>query len=246
MIEAFRYQFLYQPLFNVLIVIYSSIAGLNMGWAVVILTLMLRVVLLPLSILSELGRKKKKQALTEIAQLQHDHRNDFVLQKEAIRKILKRHKIYPWAKATSLAIQALVFVLLYQVFVSGISGEKVFETLYPFVDYAGRINRMFFGIDLKETHHVALPGLVALFFFATTYIDLKFRRKHVTQGDLAYLIFFPASIFVFLWVLPVVKSLFFFTSILFSFVVNALAALVRKREPEEQSTEQSSASVETQ
>jgi hypothetical protein len=38
--------------------------------------------------------------------------------------------VYPWAKSIVLGVQGLVFVLLYQVFLRGITGEKIIKILY--------------------------------------------------------------------------------------------------------------------
>ena len=46
---------------------------------------------------------------------------------EEIRKIMKKNMVSPWAKVMSLGFQLLVLVLLYQVFIRGITGERVIK-----------------------------------------------------------------------------------------------------------------------
>ena len=62
MLATFWYLFLYQPLFNALIWIYSNIASGNLGWAVIWLTVFLRVVLLPLTFVSERNVRREEKA----------------------------------------------------------------------------------------------------------------------------------------------------------------------------------------
>ena len=86
MILEFWQTFLYQPLFNVLIWIYANLTDQNLGWAIVYLTILLRLVLLPLTIKSERNKSKNTLVAKEIIQLDKDFAKDHVLKKEEIRK----------------------------------------------------------------------------------------------------------------------------------------------------------------
>ena len=71
MITNLWFTILYQPVINALVWIYSNIAGENLGWAVVWLTVILRIVLLPLTIKSEKDahhREKLEKDTTEEAE----------------------------------------------------------------------------------------------------------------------------------------------------------------------------------
>lgn len=214
--------YLYEPVFNLLIWIYNNWANENMGWAVIYLTVLLRVVLLPLSILTERSIAKNEEVEAEIVKLAKEFNYDKVAQKQEIRKRLKMKRIQPWAKALSLGIQALVFLLLYQVFIGGIIGQKMQKTLYYFVDFPGEINKYFYGFDLKATHSIFWAGIVGLWILAEVYLEFRKRKHALHRGDLLYFIFFPTFVFLFLWVLPMVKSLFILTTMAFSLLVHIL------------------------
>ena len=53
--------YLYQPLFNFLIWIYNNWTNMNFGWAVVYLTLILRFVLLPFTLINERNRVRNAE-----------------------------------------------------------------------------------------------------------------------------------------------------------------------------------------
>ena len=131
MLSYFWSAFLYQPLFNALIWIYLNIAGRNLGWAVVWLTIFLRAILLPLTIISERDAIRQEKVNEEARHAAKAFKNDAVAQKEEIRKIMRKNKISPWAKVITLGAQLLVLILLYQVFIRGINGERVIKFLYP-------------------------------------------------------------------------------------------------------------------
>lgn len=233
MLEIIWNDYLYRPLFNVLIWLYNNTAQQNLGWAVIYLTLLLRFVMLPITILSEIGAVKNQELEDEIRRTEKDFRNDPILQKEQIRKQIKKKKVRPWTKVVSLGIQLLVLILLYQVFLRGITGEKLIKFLYDWVDFPGSINIMFYGFNLGQTHDIVWPGLVALFLLIEIYLDFTRHKKQLEKSDLFYFIFFPVASFFILWILPMVKSLFILTSMTFSVIIHGLmVVLIKPKTPE--------------
>jgi YidC/Oxa1 family membrane protein insertase len=221
MLASLWFTFLYQPVFNALILIYSTIAQQNLGWAVIWLTIFLRILLLPFTIISERNQLHRQKGRAEAEAAIKAYRNDAVAQREAARKIMRKYRISPWAKVITLAIQAVVFILLYQVFIRGISGEKVVKILYPSVNYPGPINTVFYGFEIGRTHDVLWAGIVAVYLFIS--IFLANRRQRVWQkSEMYFMIFFPIFTFAALWYLPMVKSLFILTTMLFSDSISLL------------------------
>lgn len=219
MLSAFWYYCLYQPLFNALIWIYSNIANLNLGWAVVWLTIFLRIILLPLTIISERNVLREEKAEAEAEKAVVTLKQDSVAQKEEVRRIMKKYKISPWAKMATLGIQLLVLILLYQVFVRGITGEKMAKILYPMIDFPGKINTIFYGFEIGHVHDVFWAGICAVYLFVTIIIENRNRKKW-QPGQAVFLFIFPLFTFAALWILPMVKSLFILTSMMFSSIID--------------------------
>ncbi|MFB6226600.1 MAG: YidC/Oxa1 family membrane protein insertase [Candidatus Paceibacteria bacterium] len=220
MIELWN-QILFEPTFNVLIWIYNNWAGYSLGWSVIILTFLLRLVLLPLTIINKRNKAKNEGLEEEVEQIKKDFKDDPVLQKQRIRETLKEKKVRPWAKATSLALQGLVLILLYQVFLYGIKGDRIAEFLYPVVTFPGAINTVFLGMDLAATGTFILPGIVGLWLLFDVYTDAK-QNDDLQKKDLWYVIAFPMVTFLTLWYLPAVKALFIIASILFSVIASQI------------------------
>ncbi len=218
MLSAFWYYFLYQPLFNALIWIYSNIADLNLGWAVIWLTIFLRIILLPLTIISERNVLREEEAEAEAEKAVAALKQDSVAQKEEVRRIMKKHKISPWAKVATLGIQLLVLVLLYQVFVRGITGVKMAKILYPMIDFPGKINTIFYGFEIGKVHDAFWAGICAAYLFITIIAENR-NRKNWQPGQAIFLFVFPLFTFAALWFLPMVKSLFILTSMVFSSII---------------------------
>jgi YidC/Oxa1 family membrane protein insertase len=212
---------LYQPVFNILIWIYTNIAYQNLGWAVVWLTIFLRIFLLPLTFLSERANERQKKTEEEALLAAGVYKNDPIAQKEAFRKLMKKHHVSPWARVLTLVLQAIVFLLLYQVFMHGISGDKILKTLYVFVDYPGKLNTSFYGFEIGEVHDIFWPTIVAVYLFVSIFIrDMKKTSR--SRSNIYFLIFFPLFTWVILWFLPMVKALFILTTMVFSDIVSLI------------------------
>lgn len=232
MLAIFWHDFLYQPLFNLLIWIYNNWTDHNLGWAVVYLTVILRVVLLPFTFVSEKNKLKNQKLEEEVMKIDRELHHDQILKKEVVRRVLKQKRTSPWSKLVVLGTQILVLVLLYQVFLRGITGDKVAKILYPFIDFPGKINIMFFGFNLGQTHDLIWPGAVAIFLIVEIYIDYRFSKRGLSKADFWYFLLFPAFSFLALWILPMVKSLFILTTMIFSVIIHQFSRLIFRPKPE--------------
>ncbi len=226
-------EILYRPLFNVLIWFYNNVTDHNLGWAVILLTICLRVLLFPLNMIAEYNRVKNEELGLEIDKMSKDFKYDPVLRKQHVRALIKARKVRPWAKTLGLALQLLVLILLYQVFWRGITGEKLIRYLYDWVDFPGTINVMFYGFNLGAHHDIVWAGIVGMLMLFEVYMEVRRNKRAPTKGDLLYFILFPLATFYLLWILPMVKSLFVLTSIAFSAIVNPLLHRAMKKKPAE-------------
>jgi len=208
--------FLYIPVFNLLIWLYNGFAKENMGYAVIILTVALRMVLLPLSIISERNKAKYLLVAKKIKKLEKDFIKDPEALKEKARELLRKYKVNPYAKTIVLAIQGLVLVLLYQVFLGGLTRYKL-NVLYPGIDRPEIINTFFYGFNLgaRDLYWAAAVGLVL-------FIEIYLHQRKIKTGrsEQLYAIFFPIMSFLALWALPMVKSVFILTSLAFSYILS--------------------------
>jgi membrane protein insertase Oxa1/YidC/SpoIIIJ len=223
---AYWHDFLYTPLLNVLMYMHAGPAMGSVGLAIIMLTVALRLLLLPLSIIDERNRFRYEKLNRRIETINRDFKTDHIKRKERIRELLKEHKVSYWAKVVVLAFQALVLVLLYQVFIAGLRFTSA-ETLYSWVRPPGAVDTMFLGADLAE-RSVFWAALVGIVLFLQIYTVQKQREHLVTRSDVMYLFLFPLFSFAVLMLLPMVKSVFILTSMAFSMLVFVVRKLVVK------------------
>ena len=195
-----------------------------MAAAVIILTVLLRILLLPLSIISERNKDKYSKIESQIAKLGEQFKNDPEQKKERIRVLLQENEVNYWAKAFLLSIQGFMLILLYQVFLGGFNAPQLQE-LYAWVTRPDYVNTQFFSFDIAQ-HDWRWSALVAILLFLE--IRVSHAGKKVSTGDAWYIFGFPLMTFLVLSALPMAKSLFILTSMLFSFMIIFLKMVGRK------------------
>lgn len=222
MLAEIWHDYLFAPLLNFLFWLYNGPAYENLGLAVVYMTVGLRVVLIPFSIISEKNNYKFERVLPEIAEINRFFKDDSIARKEQIRRIFKAYRIRPWASSVLLLIQLLALILLYQVFVGGTTGKLT--ALYPSVTHPDIINTQFIFFDIAERNYY-LAGLVALLVFWQVRRQQAKRRATLEKGDIIFRYMFPIGTFTVLALLPSVKAVFILTAMVFSFIIHLLRPL---------------------
>lgn len=186
-----------------LLFLHRTVAFGDMGVAVIELTLLVRLLLLPLTVLSERSAARRERLAAEVDELQERYRADPVQAKEEIRALLRVRKVHPWAKALTLALQLGVMLSLYRVFAGG---------------FGPGVEATFLGFDLREP---SLPWALAVGIALYVEISYGTRKGDGAQGA-AYRFAFPLFSAVVLSWLPMVKALFVLTSMAFSVLVSTL------------------------
>ena len=218
MVELWRAIFVY-PLLDVLILFYNTVAFQNLGVAVIEMTVLLRLALLPINILAERDSARYERLELEVADIQKAFAGDPVMANEHIRALLKKRKVSPWAKTSILMVQLLVLIVLYQVFLSGINAHLdhlaawVGQPLMP-------INTTFFGFELGQRNFFWALS-VGVYLFIEIVLQQRKIAHLLTKQDAVYRIAFPIFTVVILSILPMVKSLFILTSMTFSLTVSS-------------------------
>lgn len=157
--NPFSQNFVLVPiLLNILVVFYNVIP--DIGWVIIILTLLIRLALAP-SFHSSL---KSQAAMTSLQpkmnELREKHKNDQQAQAKAMMDLYKEHKINPMSSCLPLLIQLPILISLYFVFTKALTGNL--DGLYSFVQRPEHLNPMFLGLlDLSKPSHTLaiLAGL---------------------------------------------------------------------------------------
>ena len=212
-------EYLVRPLFNILVWIYSNYAQENFGYAVIIFTIGLRIVLLPLTVVGEWSKVKYKRFLERAKDLERTFKGDRIALKSELRRAMKEYHLKPWAGTLVLIIQAFVLVLLYSVFKVGIKNGFLVSSLYSWVLVPGRLNLDFFGFNVGQSNFLWALAVGAWLFLDILYAQRKQKKE---KKDLIYAILFPVFSIAVLYALPMIKSIFVLTSMAFSAIISVI------------------------
>ena len=101
------------PLFWLLSTIYGFVG--NWGWAIILVTILIKLAFFPLSAASYKSMAKMKTLMPRMKQIQERHANDKMRQNQEIMEMYKREKVNPMGGCLPMIIQIPVFIALYWV-----------------------------------------------------------------------------------------------------------------------------------
>ena len=143
-------EILYRPIFNSLIFLYNTIPGKDFGIAIIILTIIIRLALYPLSQKAIKSQKALSQLQPKIKEIQKKYKDNKEEQAKVMMEFYKTNKINPFSGCLPLLIQLPILIALYRVIWTIFDPERL-HALYSFVANPGIINPTFIGlIDLSQ------------------------------------------------------------------------------------------------
>lgn len=185
MITEIFNQFLYQPLFNVLIFFYNVIPGHDLGMAIILVTLLIRVILFPLS---KKGIKSRK-ALEELQPKMKEIQKKCKDKEERARQMMifyKENKVNPASGCLPLLIQLPIFIALYWVLRNiseTIINNGQIQGVYQFITNPETINPMFLGLVNLAVPSLFLAILAGVFQFVQSKMMFKDSSKVRPKGQ---------------------------------------------------------------
>ena len=164
---------LYHPLINALALLVAIVPGGDVGLAVVILTILVKIILFPLS-----QKAIESQAQMSILAPELNKIKQSGASKEEQARLTfdlyKKHKTNPFSGCLLILIQIPIIFALYYVFWKGINFES--GILYSFVHVPEKINMVFLGI--LDISGKSLP--LAILAGVSQYLQAHFMPKPAT------------------------------------------------------------------
>ena len=150
-----------QPLFNALIFLVWLVPDHNVGWAIIILTVIIRLILLPSSLSAARQQKKMKDLQPQLTAIQEKFKGEKEKQAQATMAFYKENKVNPLGSCLPLLVQLPILIVLYYVFRDGLTVNR-FDMLYSFTSRPEFIKTVFLGIDLAKPDRWVLPVIAGL------------------------------------------------------------------------------------
>ena len=175
------YVILFQPIFNLLIFLYNVIPGANIGFAIIALTILIKLILWPLMSSSLKSQKAMQELQPKLDALKKQYGDDKEGLSKAMMALYQEEKVNPLASCLPILIQLPILIALYRVLLSGFNGSAL-TGLYPFIHNPGHINTFFLGlVDLGKTNLwlALLSGVLQ--FFQTRMLMMRQPPKQVAK-----------------------------------------------------------------
>ncbi|MDO8521889.1 MAG: YidC/Oxa1 family membrane protein insertase [bacterium] len=174
----------YDPLYNGLVYIVGALPSYDVGIAVIILTIIVRVILYPLSKKAIVAQIKMKKIAPEIELLKEKYKNDREQQGKAMFALYKEKDIHPFASFGLVLIQLPILFALYWVFAWGGLPSIDVTKLYAFVHQPAGVNMEFIGLINMAGKSMVLAVLAAATQVIYTRLSMGPRKKSAPTGRL--------------------------------------------------------------
>jgi YidC/Oxa1 family membrane protein insertase len=149
----------YKPIYNALIFILDILPNHSVAIAVIVLTIIIKLILLPLSYKMFRTQIIQRKIQPLISKLQEEYKDNKQMLGLKMLELYKEHKLNPFSSILLMIIQIPIVFALYFVFANGGLPNIVVEDLYSFISQVNNINPFLFGLDFTKAS--VLVGLIA-------------------------------------------------------------------------------------
>jgi YidC/Oxa1 family membrane protein insertase len=154
-------QILYRPILNLLIFFYQTIGFHDLGIAIILVTLFIRLILYPFFHTGAKQQMLMQRIQPHIKKIQETHKNDRDQQAKALMELYKEHGVNPFSGILLLIIQIPILLTFYWAIRSGV-GTAQLTGLYSFMPVPQTINTIFLGIiDLAKPNFLLILAAAA-------------------------------------------------------------------------------------
>jgi len=168
--------FIVQPIFNLLLFIYSIVPFADFGIAIIIFTIIIRFALWPLVVKQLHQVKAMRKLQPDLARIKKASKGNRQLESMQMLELYKKHEVRPFRSILILLIQLPIFIALFQVIQIFTSHRDAIQTFtYGFMQYFKPVqdllanpdsfNPMFLGV-IDLTQHAISPEGISIFLVA--------------------------------------------------------------------------------
>ncbi len=246
---------IYQPFLNILVFFYWLLglfaqhgAKPDMGIAVILLTIVIRIILLPLNLAEDKSEKDRREMERLIHETEALYRADPIRQRQEVKKLFHRNRGVVIGELVSFFIQVAISLMLWRIFAEGLTGQDL-HLIYPFMPHVDTpFNLVFLGkFDLTRSNWVLnLIQSIMIFLVETT--SILTSPYPPMKGEVVRLqLVLPVVSFLVFMFLPAGKKLFIITTLIISLILLIFKFFRRKiREYAQEKVDKELAAVQTQ
>lgn len=167
--------FFYQPLFNGLIFLYNIVPSHDFGVSIIILTILIRLIIWPLTNKGIKNQKVLNKIQPQIEEIKKRFKDNKEGRARALMALYTDNRISPFAGFLPIIIQIPIIIALWRVFLN--SANLDMGSLYSFISAPASIQLVFLGlVDLSQRSVVLAIISGVLQYFQTKMIMPSFAK----------------------------------------------------------------------
>ena len=220
-----------RPMVNTLMIFYYFFS-MNMGWSIIIFTLLMKTVMIPLTL--KQGRQMKAMSAVQpkILQLQERYKDDKAKIQQETLKMYRQSGVNPVGCLGPMILQMPIFIGLFWA-LRGLLAKtpeglvKLSDLVYssvPYVSFVVPVDSQFFWMDLGKTaSQNSLPFLMPVLVGVSTWFMQKMSTSPVTTPQSA------STNRMMLWMMPIMFGYFtlnFETGLALYWVMSNIAGII--------------------
>lgn len=177
--------FLYRPIFNTLIFLIKVIPGHNLGLAIIVLTLIIKLILLGPNQKALKSQKKMQLIQPQLEALKIKYEKEPQKLAQATMEIWKKNKVSPAGSCLPLLIQFPILIALFYVVKTDFRSTADIPLLYDSLKAFSFsfIQTKLFGLDLTQKNIIVLPVIVGLLQFFQMRLSLGKQKISLPTKD---------------------------------------------------------------
>ncbi len=181
------HELIYQPIYNILIFVYDFFPGGDFGVAIIIVTVLLKAAMIPLSKKQIESQKRIQEIQPELKAIQEKYKNDKEKQTKEVMEFYKKNKVNPFSGCFPIIVQIIFLIAIYRVIINISDAGLVVNNgdLYSFVRNPGEINKTFLGVVdlLKPSIPIAILAAAAQFWQTKMMMFNKKKKEELNGGE---------------------------------------------------------------
>ncbi len=159
---SFFHTTLYVPIYNLLVLFVDKVPGGDIGLAVVLVTIIVRLIIMPLSFAAQKTARAMKEIEPEMKEIREKLKENKEEQAKAMMALYKERGVNPFASILTILIQLPIVITLYWVFQNKTLLSVDPSLLYSFVPVPTLVSPLFLGILTITGTSLILAGLTAV------------------------------------------------------------------------------------
>ncbi|MCL4385435.1 MAG: YidC/Oxa1 family membrane protein insertase [Cyanobacteria bacterium] len=219
---------LYIPFYNALIFFTALIPGANVGLAIILLTILVKLIIFPLYTSSIKTQMKMKEIEPKVKEIKEKYKDDLPTQSRLLMALYQENKVKPFVGILVLVIQLPIIITLFYVFKDSLIIQP--DLLYSFIHAPKTINTEFLGVNLAARSYLLafLTGLTQFFQVQLSLPkpalkvsdgqEVSFKNDFARSMDIQMRYVMPIVIAFISLSLPAAVALYWVTSNLFSVI----------------------------